>query len=658
MLNSIFGAISFLPMVLITVLIAFTGKISILFASLVAGMVMWVLSPDFIPFSYTGMDNPIIKAGFPVMQGLANMILVLSLVVIAIATIIRYKEYEAKRLLPYFIVIALLVNFSPVFCGLIVDAGNIVMNFFINQIIGGEGTVDRLKKLDEATAITQIFTLNPIEQATTMFQRLTILINTFIFVMVFFMYFLIFILRYIAIWILVILSPLAFVCYILPYTRSYFQMWWRVFIQWIIIGIAAVFFLYLGDLFAEELFKYYKDKELNQQIGGIGAQFILPLIPSLFSIFGWIAAIKLSAVGASGVVNASQKLYRKAGGLGMATGVGATVGALRLAGNLGREASQKVGLGDPALWGKDLVRWTSNFASKTPGLKWVLPDAVRKYGYYENSVNAAKKEAGSYPNMFNARDIIEGTAMGIKGTGKLLHLAESGGLGELYAEAKRKFGDNFYDNKKFQATMLPLLRVTALSGNLSTILKEDPKLAGLVAGQKWAGDYATLDKEKAIKAATKKVPDSNFAKFIKNNLDIENSSSRIVFEGLMERRINAFRKISEEIPDGPDKVQNTIDQLFTDFVDNTLAKNKDKKMKDLANRVRKGDAGAIKDAWKEFDKHFEKEHGDKRGGFFESLEMQEENMKRLGYRQGKYVRSGGGTPGSILNLNKKNTGSP
>jgi hypothetical protein len=616
------------------------------------------------------MDNPVVKLGFPIMQGLANMILVLALVVIAIATIIRYREYEAKRLLPYFIVIALLVNFSPVFCGLIVDASNIVMNFFLGQIIGGEGTADRLRKLDQATSITQIFTLNPIEQVTTMFQRVTILINTFIFVMVFFMYFLIFILRYIAIWILVIFSPLAFVCYILPYTRSYVQMWWKAFIQWVIIGIAAVFFLYLGDLFAEELFKYYKDPRLNQQIGGIGAQFILPLIPSIFSIFGWIAAVKLSAVGASGVVNTTQKLYRKAGGYGMAVGMAAGAGAASLAGNLGRKASQKLGLGDPALWGKDAARWASDVASKTPVLKWFVPNRLKKYGEYKNSVDAAKKEAGSYSNMFNARDIIEGTAMGAEGTGKLLHLAESGGLGQLYAEAKRKFGENFYDNKKFQATMLPLLRVATLSGNLSTILKEDPKLAGLVAGQNWAGDYAELNKEEAIKAAIKKVPDSNFAHFIENNLDTKDSSSRIVLEGLMERRINAFRKIHDEIPDGPDKVQNAIDQLFTEFVDNILAK--DDTTKTLADGVRNGNAIDIEKAWKKFDQHFEKEHG-KRGGFFEALDMHGDEMRRLGYRQGKYVGSGGRSPqpdqqggsqgrsaGSEMNLDNpknKNTGS-
>jgi hypothetical protein len=60
-----------------------------------------------------------------------------------------------------------------------------------------------------------------------------------------------FIMRYIMLWILVILSPIAFVSYILPVTRRgrtllNWRTWWEQLIAWSIIGIVAAFFLYLG----------------------------------------------------------------------------------------------------------------------------------------------------------------------------------------------------------------------------------------------------------------------------------------------------------------------------------------------------------------------------------------------------------------------------
>ncbi|GAI30419.1 unnamed protein product, partial [marine sediment metagenome] len=74
--------------------------------------------------------------------GFVNMLLVLILVYIAIATILRLAGYETKKLLITFIIVALLVNFSPVICGLIVDASNIVMNFFLSEVTGGKQLIN------------------------------------------------------------------------------------------------------------------------------------------------------------------------------------------------------------------------------------------------------------------------------------------------------------------------------------------------------------------------------------------------------------------------------------------------------------------------------------------------------------------------------------
>ena len=61
------------------------------------------------------------------------------------------------------------------------------------------------------------------------------------------LYLFLFLFRVIALWILLILSPLAFACYILPNTKKYFEMWWQAFVQWCFIGVTAAFFIYLSS---------------------------------------------------------------------------------------------------------------------------------------------------------------------------------------------------------------------------------------------------------------------------------------------------------------------------------------------------------------------------------------------------------------------------
>ena len=82
--------------------------------------------------------NPIIHTGFQFTYPLANIILVLGIIAIAFATILRIAGYSAKKLLPIFIVVALLINFAPVALGLVVDAANVVLNYLLLQTQGAD----------------------------------------------------------------------------------------------------------------------------------------------------------------------------------------------------------------------------------------------------------------------------------------------------------------------------------------------------------------------------------------------------------------------------------------------------------------------------------------------------------------------------------------
>jgi hypothetical protein len=128
-----------LPGVFIGILVIIANS----FAWVAGALLNWVTSPAFISLSYTqpGLgpppENPIIYIGLNITKNFVNLSLVVVLIFIAFAITLRLKEYATQKTLVRLIIIALLVNFAPIFVGLIVDAANIVMNYFLIGIQEG-----------------------------------------------------------------------------------------------------------------------------------------------------------------------------------------------------------------------------------------------------------------------------------------------------------------------------------------------------------------------------------------------------------------------------------------------------------------------------------------------------------------------------------------
>jgi len=249
--GAIVGAIMSIILKIIGILfLLFPLFISAAFLSLMSLILGWIISPDFISLKFT--QNPFVDVGLSITQGFANMFFIIILVAIGLATALRIEEYKAKKTLPILILIALLINFSPVFCGFIIDASNIVMNFFLSNIIGLEGLKNAF--VTTSQGIWQMLFGSGFDlwaNIAAIMQVLVMMVFNFFAGFIYILFSALFIMRYIMLWILVILSPIAFVSYILPVTRRggsllSWRTWWEQLIAWSIIGIIAGFFLYLG----------------------------------------------------------------------------------------------------------------------------------------------------------------------------------------------------------------------------------------------------------------------------------------------------------------------------------------------------------------------------------------------------------------------------
>lgn len=206
----------------------------------------------------------VVKEGWNITQGLANILIILVLVFIGLATILRIKEYETKKLLPTLIGVALLINFSPVIVGFIVDVSNIIANFFLG-LGSWESTVTVWSMIGNyfkdvigiMTNLGDVWSVIGDVIGTTFLGIVLILFFGYSSWIYFLVTALLFV-RIIVLWVLMILAPLAFLSYILPASRKLAKEWWQQLVQWSIIAIPIGFFLMLS----------FKVLEETTQIGG------------------------------------------------------------------------------------------------------------------------------------------------------------------------------------------------------------------------------------------------------------------------------------------------------------------------------------------------------------------------------------------------------
>jgi len=99
----------------------------------------YILATLFALASLKIMDkqtNPILETGWTIVRDVANLGFVLAIVIIAIATILRFEKYGMQKLLPKLVAAAILVNFSLTIAGVLIDFSNVITTFFLDKATG------------------------------------------------------------------------------------------------------------------------------------------------------------------------------------------------------------------------------------------------------------------------------------------------------------------------------------------------------------------------------------------------------------------------------------------------------------------------------------------------------------------------------------------
>ncbi len=238
-----------------------SSAISMIFGALF-GVVLWLEAQiiDYIinPANFSFTNSPIVTLGWGITRDLANMFFILILLTIALATVLKIQSYAIKQLWWKVLVAAILINFSLVIAGFVIDFTQVLTAFFLNQITGGGSFGTITTRLAASMQIINFYnpaTPTSMGQGIVQFGASGIaavvgiiltLVGLVVTVFVFGALAVFLIVRILYIWFLLIFAPIVWMLWVLPATQKYFSQWWDSFINWTFFAPIYVFMIYLS----------------------------------------------------------------------------------------------------------------------------------------------------------------------------------------------------------------------------------------------------------------------------------------------------------------------------------------------------------------------------------------------------------------------------
>ncbi len=246
-----------------------------IFVILEAYVLQWILSLSFNIVN----NSPIVQYGFPVMLSLANLLFVLGLIVIALATILHIESYGIKNVLWKLVVVAIAVNFGLIIAGTILNfADNITMfmvqsinpatstglNGFASNIAGAfnpqESFAFSAQKLAQSDVkdFQSAFNASAAEAGGFLSQILGVFLSIFglaIILITLGATIVILLVRYIKVSFALLSLPIAWAVWPFPKFKSSASEWWSKFLKQAFYPIPLVFFIWLALITAQAMSK-------------------------------------------------------------------------------------------------------------------------------------------------------------------------------------------------------------------------------------------------------------------------------------------------------------------------------------------------------------------------------------------------------------------
>jgi len=299
------------------------------------------------------IEAPAVKHGWVLVRDLCNMFFVIILLIIAFATILGQDKYSAKNMLPKLVLAAVLINFSKLICGLTIDFANVVMLTFVNAFSAiGAGNILNILGIEKITRLRDDGDVTNATLVTSyIFGLLYVIIATVVVASMVAML----VIRVVMIWILTVLSPLAFFLQAVPGKgASYASQWWDEWTKNLLVGPILAFFLWLSFAALQSGTNPIEvsdagDKELAANLSDLSGTAteagqvgnLVQFVIAIGMLIGGMTIAQSVGGAAGGAIGSGMKTLNK--GKARVFGAGAAVGAGAMA--LGKSGVKSVGRG-------------------------------------------------------------------------------------------------------------------------------------------------------------------------------------------------------------------------------------------------------------------------------------------------------------------------
>ncbi len=261
----------------------------------------------FLRMSDSIVNTFAVQTGFSVMLSLANLGFVLAIIIIAIMTILHFENYGMRKTLWRLIVAAILVNFSLVIGGALINVANTFTNSFLQQLPGvgpsSPGPLTFAKEIAGAFEPQRLLLGQKGEFSSAsesgvgtefiapfigIVFALALLVIIIVTLAVFGLMLLI---RYVVLSLLLIIMPFAWLLWLFPSTNKHWTRWWNEFIRWTFFSPIVVFFLWLAIATAQAFNSSNQANPLGFLSGTVyGPSANNPLLGGIEKAFGGIVA--------------------------------------------------------------------------------------------------------------------------------------------------------------------------------------------------------------------------------------------------------------------------------------------------------------------------------------------------------------------------------
>lgn len=202
-------------------------------------------------------DSNIIGLGWSLVRDVVNMFVVVILLVIAIMTIIGAPKANWTQQLPRLFIAVVLVNFSRTICGFLIDISQVIMFTFVNAILDiAAGNFAQMLGLVDFGELDSEF-IAKVNDKSEGLDGMAYLVGSVIQLALYLSIFgvmvllaIAFIWRIVILWVLVIMSPIAFLMVgvkdLFGKAGSTYGEWWGKFTAALTMGPTLAFFLWLA----------------------------------------------------------------------------------------------------------------------------------------------------------------------------------------------------------------------------------------------------------------------------------------------------------------------------------------------------------------------------------------------------------------------------